>query len=240
MRTIILILVSLASFSLRAQQNLDILGPSDGNYATINYVDMSAVGQKKVEMIAYADISGSPFWDDKWNTALFFLSGNRKAKVQKAKLNLYSNEVHFISKDGTELSLENTMLLKVIFFKGTDTATVLAIFESLPDSLSPDKISYYQVLNSGKFRLLVLHKNLVKEGDYNPTLGKSEHSFYSKTSYAISDGENIIPARLNQSSILSAIHPKEYAYKWLTQNKNKLKTVPEIISFLDYYNSSLK
>jgi hypothetical protein len=242
MRTIIIILICAASFSVRAQQILDIAAPAEtgGNYGTINFLDMSELGHKKVENIPYSDIQGSPFWDDKWNSALLFLSGNRKAKVQKAKLDLYANEIRFIDKDGKEFSLDNTTVLKVIFFKGGDSTTKLAAFESLPDSLNPAKYSYYQVLNNGKYKLLELKKSLVKENEYNPTTGTNEHSFFSKTSYAISDGENITLIKLNQSSVLSFIHPKENAYTWLSENKNKLKSILEIVSFLDYYNNSIK
>jgi hypothetical protein len=234
--------MSAASVSVKAQQALDIAAPAEtgGNYGTINFVDMSSLGHKQMENISYSDVSGSPFWADDWNSALFFLSGNRKAKVQKAKLDLYANEVRFIDKSGTELSLENTTVLKIIFFKGTDTTKVLSIFESLPDSLNPAKTSYYQILNNGKYQLLELEKVFVKESEYNPTTGKNDHSFFTKTSYAISDNENIIPIKLRPSDIFPAIHPQALAYEWLKQNNNKLKNVTEVISFLNYYNGILK
>ena len=96
--TIIIILVSLILFSAKAQQNLDIGMPGEtgGNYGTINYVDMSTLGKKKVEMISYSDISGSPFWNDNWNMALLFLNNNTVVKLHKAKLNLYTSEVSIL------------------------------------------------------------------------------------------------------------------------------------------------
>ncbi len=243
MRTLIIILISVASFSIKAQQTLDIAAPAEtgGNYGTINFVDMSSLGHKKMENISYTDVLGSPFWVDDWNSALFFLSGNRKAKVQKAKLDLYANEVRFIDKSGVELSLENTTVLKIFFFKGVDTTKVLSVFESLPDSLSETKFSYYQVLNSGKFRLLILKKSFVKEGEYNPMLGTRDHSFYSKINYTIANNEDIFPIRsFNQANILPALSASADAIQWLKNNDNRLKNATEVVAFLNYYNTQKK
>ena len=90
MRILYCVLLCFVSIPSIAQQNLDIAEPSStgGNYGSINFIDMSSLGQKKVENISYDDISGSAFWDNNWNSALFFLSGNKIVKVQKAKLNL--------------------------------------------------------------------------------------------------------------------------------------------------------
>jgi hypothetical protein len=243
MRIIYCVLLCVASIPSLAQQNLDIADPSStgGNYGSINFLDASSLGQKKVENISYEDVRGSAFWNDNWNSALFFLSNNRIAKVQKAKLNLYTDEVHFIGKNGTEFSLENTTVLKVIFFKGMDTTTVLGVFESFQDNLSPTNISYYQVLNNGKFRLLILKKNSVKEGEYDPTAGKWEHSFYSKSGYAIANDQNIIPVKsFDQTGIFEIINASPEQKQWVFQSKYKLKNETQVVSFLNYCNSQIK
>ena len=243
MRIIYCVLCCLASIYSIAQQTLGIAEPGGmgGNYGSVNYLDVSTVGQKKVENISYEDVRGSAFWDDKWNAAIFVLSNNQAAKVRKARLNLYTNEVHFMDLSGTELALDNTQALKVIFFKGMDTTTVLAVFESLPDSLSPTKHSYYQVLNNGKFRLLVLQKNSVRENEYDPAVGKREHSFFSKTTYAIANDQNIISIKsLNQSNIFTAISASPEMEQWVSQNKYKLKTEAQVVAFLNLCNSQIK
>jgi len=241
MRMFFLIFLCFASIFTNAQQTLDIAAPSQtgGNYGNISYVDVTTIGQKKIESFSYADVLGSPFWNDDWNTALLFLKKG-VVKVQKAKLNLYTDEIHFVDKSETERAVDNTDVKKVIFFKGADTTKILAVFEALPDSMSTNKLSYYQVLNKGKMRLLVLKKTFVKENEYNPTTGKKDHSFYYKTTYALANNANIFPVKLNQSSILSVIPASADTEQWLKQNKNKLKNESEVVSFLDYYNSVIK
>jgi hypothetical protein len=116
----------------------------------------------------------------------------------------------------------------------------MAVFESFADPSGTDN-AFFRSLNKGKCRLLELKKVSVKESEYNPLVGKKEYSFYSKSTYAISDDEKIIPIKtLNQSSLFTAI-PKASDYsEWLKQNNNKLKNESEITTFLDYYNSQLK
>jgi hypothetical protein len=243
MKIIYCVLLCLASCYSTAQQTMNLADPSStgGNYSSINFLDAAGLGQKKVENISYDDVRGSAFWTESWNSALFFLSGNKIVKVPKARLNLYTDEVHYLSKSGVEYSFENTKVLKVIFFKGPDSTTILGMFESLPDSLSPTNISYYQVLNNGKFRLLILKKNLVKEGEYDPTAGKREHSFYSKSSYVIANDQNIIPMKsFNQTGIFEMIHASPEQEQWAFDNKNKLKTESQVVSFFNYCNSHIK
>lgn len=243
MKIIYCVLCCFASIHSVAQPTLGVAEPGGmgGNYGSVNYIDVSAVGQKKVDNISYEDVRGSAFWNDKWNPAIFILSNNKVAKVHKAKMNLYTNEVHFIDLKGAELALENTQAIKVIFFNGMDTTAVLAVFESLPDSLSPTKYSYYHVLNDGKFRLLILQKNSVREGDYDPTIGKREHSFYSKITYAIGDDQNIVPVKsLNQANLFTAINASPETERWVSQGKFKLKTESQVASFLTLYNNQIK
>ncbi len=243
MRKIIITLISIISFTATAQQNLDIGAPGEtgGNYGTINYVDLSALGQKKAELISYTDISGSPFWDDNWNAALLFLNNKTVVKVNQAKLNLYTSEVHFIDKSNTEMSGESNDIKRVIFFKGTDTTKILALFESFADSAGHSKPYYYQILNGGKFRLAELKRIFLKEGEYNPMTGKRDHSFYSRTNYAIANNEDIIPIKsLNQANILPALSVPADAIQWLKSTDNKLKNTNQIVAFLNYYNTQKK
>lgn len=242
MRIICIGLFIFFAMPTNAQQVLDVAAPGEtgGNYGTINYLDASRIGQKKVENLAYVDISGSPFWDESWNAAIFVLSNGNTAKVRKAKLNLYTNEVHFVNSNGIELVCENKDIKKIIFFKGMDTTKVLAVFESFLDA-SNTVNSYYHVLNTGRLRLLVLQKILINEKEYDPLSGKREHSFFPKTTYAISDNGNLLPLKsLDYSNIFFIVHSNANAQQWLKQNKNKLKNESEVVSFLNYCNTQQK
>lgn len=213
------------------------VGELDISYSKIRNFNSSSEGQKKVENLSYADVQGSPFWDNDWNAAVFVLANGSIAKTQKAKLNLFTNEIHFVNSDNKEMACENKEIIKILFFKKMDTTKVVAVFESFADASGTNTV-YCRILNKGKLRLIEQRKVLVKEKEYNPLSGKKEYSFYSKNNYAIADEEKINPIKsLTQSSLFSAI-PESASYKeWLTRNNNKLKNESEIVSFLNYYNS---
>ena len=245
MRIFFLFTFILISQSLRSQMEIPKIdytsvGELDVAYSKIRSLNSLPNGQKKVENVSYADVQGSPFWDNDWNAAVFVLGNGNIAKTKKAKLNLFTNEVHFVNSVNIEMACETTDIKKIFFFKGMDTTKVVAVFESFADATGTNSV-YYRILNTGKLRLMELKKVLVKENDYNPLSGKKEYSFYSRNNYAIADEEKLIPLKsLNLSSLFSAI-PESSDYKeWLKQNNNKLKNESEMISFLNYYNGQKK
>ena len=223
--------ITLPKFDFTTLRDLNVAYLKMGNFASL------ADGQKKGESISYEDVKGSPFWEDDWNSAIFVLANGNIAKAKKAKLNLFSNEIHFVSPDKIELSCEHSQIKKIYFFKGSDTSKVIAVFESLADPTSNSNV-YYQILNEGRLRLLKQMKVLVKENDYDPSVGKKEFSFYNKSNYAIADNEKVISIKsLSQSSVFTSV-PKTFEYmEWLKQNNNKLKNEFEINSFFTYFNS---
>jgi hypothetical protein len=245
MRILFFITFILNCQSLLAQSDIPkvdytSIGELDGSYSKIKSFNSLPDGKKPVENVSYADVQGSPFWDKNWNAAVLVLANGTVTKTQKAKLNLYTNEVHFVNLFNAEMACDNKAIKKVIFFKGIDTSKVMAVFESFANPSGTDNI-FFRSLNKGKARLLELKKVSVKESEYNPLVGKKEYSFYTKITYSISDHEKIIPLKtLNQSSLFTAI-PKASDYsEWLKQNNNKLKNETEITTFLDYYNNQHK
>ncbi len=96
------------------------------------------------------------------------------------------------------------------------------------------------MFNEGAIKFLELKKAIIEEKEYNPLVGAKEHAFILKESYAVANNNDVIKVKLSQSSILPIIKPSSEAYQWLKQNNNKLKSVNEVISFLNYYNTILK
>ena len=130
----------------------------------------------------------------------------------------------------------------MFFFNKADSSKILASFEALLDeSNGPSHFSFYKVFNKGKFRLLELGKCFVKEKEYDPIVGKREHFFFTKKSYAVTDGVKIfILSALNRINILEALPIVfEQNEEWLKQNKNKLNNELDVIAFFNFCNNKL-
>jgi len=206
-------------------------GATGGNYGSVRVFDPAKLTDKKTSSLTYADVEGSPFWDDNWHEAIIYFKINGLAKLPQAKLNLHTGEIHYLNPVGTELAVENENIEKIVFINEKDNTKPLAVFATLPDYIDNKSSALFRVFNNGYLQLVLLQKNLVKTSPYDPMLGKN----------AIYINGKIKPLKdLDRNSVLSAIPFESTIEPWLKQNKNKLKSENDIIDLLNYFNSIKK
>ena len=235
----------LVHFSVRAQlQSLEVFSPATtgGNYGHVNFYDPSLVGQKNTSVVRYADIEGTPYWNEKWNPAYLFLRSGSVVKLKNVKLNLFSGDVTYLDSNGTEMDAIPGIIRRVMFMSASDTAKILSVFEAFPDSKVENGYTYYKILSDGKWKLLELQKSFVRTVPLDAMASKkTESSFFLKMSYAIADENNVSPLKsLTHDNITTVIHPDNSTEQWLKDHKNSLKRESDVIDFLQYYNSRNK
>jgi hypothetical protein len=192
----------------------------------------------KGSTLSYADVEGTPFWSEQWNPAIIYFSNGSKAKINQAKLNLFTDEIHYLSSEGTELAVDNQGITRLIFLNKANLTQPIASFTKLNNHVTNKGTGYYRVLNAGDFQLIVLQKQLLKKSPYDPIQGKSISSFYTTKDYAMYNKGKVIPLNnLDRNNILSAISFNSKVEPWLVENKNKLKSEKEIVAFLNFFNS---
>jgi hypothetical protein len=222
--------------NVSAQQlNMDVRD-FDGN---MQVYDPANPKSGKGGTLGYADVEGTPFWDEKWNPAIVFFVNGGKAKINQARLNLFSNEIHYLSIDGTELAVENQGITRIVFLNKNNLTQPIASFAKLMNHTTGNGTAFYKVLNAGLYQLILLQKQLVKTSPYDPIQGKSISSFYAKKDYAIYNEGNIIPLRdLDKSSVLAAVPLDVLTTLWLNSTKSKLRNEKEVIEYLEQVNLS--
>lgn len=189
---------------------------------------------------SYTDVEGSPFWNDNWNPAIVYFSNGAKAKINQARLNLYTDEIHYLNSVGTELAIENQGITRLVFLNKNNLTQPIASFAKLVNHVSGNGTAFYKVLNAGEFQLILLQKQFVKTSPYDPIQGKSISSFYSKKNYAIYNVGNIIPLDdLNKKSLLAALGNVTGFDSLLKENKSKLKSEKEFTDLLEAYNLTI-
>lgn len=225
-------LVFFITGNLHAQQlNMDVRD-FNGNIQIFDPANPSSKNNLKQP---YADVEGSPFWDDKWNPAIVYFNNGTKAKINQAKLNLYTDEIHYINSVGTELAIENQGITRLVFLN--NLTQPIASFAKLANHVSGNGTAFYSVLNAGAYQLILLQKRFVKTSPYDPLQGKSISSFYTKKNYAIYNIGNIIALDdLNKKSILAALGNDTSFDSLVKENKSKLKSEKEITDLLEAYN----
>ena len=216
------------------QLNMDVRD-FDGN---MQVYDPANPSKNKGGKLSYAEVEGSAFWSDQWNPAIIYFSNGSKAKINQARLNLYTSEIHYLSGDATELAVDNQDITRLVFLNKNNLTQAIASFTKLTNHLTSKGTAYYRVLNAGDFQLILLQKQLVKTSPYDPIQGKSISSFYSTKEYAMYNKGKVTTLNdLDRSNILSSITFNAKVEPWLKENKNKLKSEKEVIAFLNFFNS---
>lgn len=226
--------------NLHAQNlTIDISNPGQGPSAgMVRVTNVSAIGDKKAASLTYEDVEGTPFWDEHWNSAVLYFKSGAMYKLPKAKLNLYTSEVHYENENGSELVAETNLIDKIAFLDSKDATKILAVFAVLPDYIDNKPAGFYRVFNNGAYQLILLQKNLVKVSPFDPLLGKNITSFFKKTYYGIYNNGKTIPLKgLDKNSVLEAIPFNASIQPWIKNTKNKLKSEEDFIALLNYYNS---
>lgn len=209
------------------------------NFATLGitrFNNFQALGQKNVEAIDYSEIRGNCFWDAEWSSALLVLKSGSGIKLKNVKLNLYTNNVHYLDNKGSELvALTNPS--KVIFFDKKDTTKVSAVFQSFASFKEENKESFGQVLAGNDVQLV---KNFIisLNKEYDRVNAETDYRFRTFVEYSIIDHGNKSPLKsINKAAILSIIKPTKEQEEWLQANKNKLKSEADAIAFITFCNS---
>jgi len=237
---IILVVLFFSATNLNAQTlTIDISNPGEGPSAgMVRVTNIGAIGDKKATGLTYEDVEGTPFWDEHWNAALLYFKSGPIYKLPKAKLNLYTSEVHYTNDKDGELVAETSLIDKIVFLDSKDATKVLAVFALLPDFIDNKPFAFYHVYNNGAYQLILLQKNLVKVSPFDPLTGKNATSFFTKSYYGIYNNGKTIPLKsLDRNSILSVVPFNANVEPWIKNTKNKLKSEQDLISFLNYYNS---
>ena len=190
-------------------------------------------------VLSYEEVNGSPFLSDKWNPAIIFFNSGAKAKINQAKLNLYTNEIHYLSNSGEELAVDNNGITRLVFLNKNNLSQPIASFAVLMNHLTGNGTAYYKVLNAGLYQLILLQQQLVKTSPFDPLQGKSTSSFYTKHNYAIYNEGKITALRdLDRISVLAATPSNQLTIDWLNQSKSKLKTEKDVTDYLEQLNLS--
>lgn len=221
---------------LSAQQlTIDISTPHE--MGSINAYDPSKLGAKSV-VLTYADIDGSAFWKDDWQKAYMYTKAGNVILLDKAKMNLYTGELHYIAANGTELVTATEAVSKIVFMQQKEDTKVDAVFAVLANYVDSKPAAYFKVFNAGDFQLILLEQRKVKTSPYDPIQGKSVSAFFSKNSYALYSNGRILPLKdLDKASLLAKL-PNNVNYEaWLKEHKNKLRNEADVISFLNYVNT---
>ncbi len=222
--------------SLSFGQYQELYPGNTGVYEGVSTNGSVLLSQRNAKDDNSADIRGNPFWDEDWKAA-FLYSDNLKVLVLKVKLNLYKDDVYYTTPDSVVMIAKSGLVKGITFFKTQDTSSIIGNFVYLKTDDEND-YHFYEIMNPGKAQLLKKYRVTLFKPPFDPLTGTSDWNYVTKAIYYIYFNGKLSQIKgNNKDALLSILHPSSSSFEWLHKNQNKLKSSPDILSFLAYYNS---
>ena len=207
-------------------------GGGQNNMAT-RILNTDYINNKNSQSLA--DVKGSPFLNDSWQKGYLYLTGGGSIFVNKLKLNGYTGELHYIDEKGVELAPIDGAVTKVHIHDPKDSTIVINKYYAFTDRTKNNRKLFFEVHNEGAIQIVSRIEKFIFTENYDPLKGKTAQYFKNNTVYAIAyEGNLTFINELNYANVMNAL-PKTNN-KGLVNKKYKLKTLKEVIAFLDELN----
>jgi hypothetical protein len=185
-----------------------------------------------------SDVDGNPFFNENWGRVNLKLTSGNIYKDVKARVNTYSNYLHFMNDKGTEMYLEASEVSRVEMLDSVKKDSVLLSFVKLTVIENGKDVSYfYKVLSEGKTMLLERHRKKIKE---NKALYSGEiKRFYEQyEDYYVFAANALTPLKRKESFWQPLMQDKWTAVQsYAGKNDLGFKSLDDIGKIVTYYNS---
>ncbi len=191
--------------------------------------------------IPYEKIKGSPFWQNQWNTAVFYNWRDSIIGNYKSKLNFVTQEIYYIDKNGKEQVVLQGLVDKVIFFKNEDESQVISVFKNDIGEVKKKaacKHCFVQEMNSGDVKLMKSTSRVLKIGD--SLFGTQKRYYFAdEFEYFLQVHDRIYRVKkLDKESILSLLPTASSYEAWIREKQLRFKKESDFMVFIDHYNAT--
>lgn len=231
---------SLALFSIMLWQGFARAQNMTGIYPASSFLK-GTNGSLLQDVKSEYETDGSPFYPDKYKESIFVLTDGKGYTGIKAKINLMENQLLFLSENGNEMIATSPVKI-VIFRDPSDKNTADIIFEKgFPPIDQQTDASFYEVLDTGKVKLLKYHRvsYIDKKGYLTETVTRVFNE--SNDYYLFSDKKGISRIEKGKDFLVSYLGDKNGTVSKFIDTKNlKCKKESDWKTVIAFYNNSVK
>ena len=167
------------------------------------------------------DVAGSPFLKDDWSLGSIVVNTQRRYDSVKLRLNLLSQEVHFLDRNNSEMSLTKGYI-KEILLPGRTPGEQLRFQNGFPPVDEQDVYNFYEVLAEGKLWLLHSRRKIIVT-EKDEVSGQTSREFRLYEDYYLYDGKTMQRFRKEKATIGG--------------KEMKFKTIDDLKKAIDAYNA---
>ena len=184
-------------------------------------------------------LTGSPFINEDWVSAKLTLSRGKEVGPLPIKLNIESNELHFIDSTGKELIVADGLVKKIDCIDYYTKDSTRYIFKSgYPSADGQNENFFYQVFTEGRIELLARKFKYIRT-ERNDLTGDVSKSFVDGAAVLYVYAYGIMrPLKSNKNFIATLWDENKQPEmnKYISDNKISLKKTSDLIKLLNYYN----
>jgi len=186
----------------------------------------------------YRDVAGSPYLRDAWTHAAMRLNGNMIVPNVQVRLDLKSQQWHFLDSSNIEDLVPVGLVREVLLDDSSGTEVKTSVFRSgFPSVDSRKTTDFYQVVSDGK--VLLLHSmTKVINIDKDEMAGSVQMEFVLYEDYYLFNGGKMWRVKKDKSEVLNQLaDKKEKIQAFIDENHFKLKSIDDLKKVIDYYNT---
>jgi hypothetical protein len=184
------------------------------------------------------DVAGTPFLANDWKYGTLVLNTSRRYDSVRIRLNLYSQQVHFLNSSNLEVALDKGYIKEVLLPDGKAGVTGGLHFQNgFPPVDEQDANNFYQVLVQGKMWLLLSIRKIVAQ-DKDEMAGEVRKEYKAYEDYYAYDGKTMQRIRKDKTFVENLLaDKKDKVEAFIVENKFKLRSIDEIRRVIEYYNT---
>jgi hypothetical protein len=187
----------------------------------------------------FIDAAGTPFFTSEWKYSRIVMSNNKEFRRIRSRLNLQTQEVHYLAPENVEMFIPAGTVKEITFFSdSTANARMLTDFQcGFPPVDAQNASNFYQVISRGKVLLLLYtQKSIAQEKD--EFSGEIKKRFVEFTTYYVFAQNNLEKLKKDKPFLLSLLaDKKDQVAAFIDGNKLKFKSADDIKKTIDYYNA---
>jgi hypothetical protein len=187
---------------------------------------------------APTDIEGTPFFDEAWKPAIVVLQNAKTVGNVKMRLNLQTQEAHFLDKNNAEMAVPAGLIKEIRFTMTPGPDSLMLTFrEGFPPVDGQDHNNFYLILLEGKIALVcALSKSVVTKKD--PISGEVKKEFVNYENYYLFRNGSMVRVRKDKGFIISKLSDRrDQISEFVDKNRLNYRSIEDIKKIIGYYNS---
>ncbi len=242
MKNLFFVILLLSSLGAHAQSGYLPRESFEGAAYTlaVHEVNFEGVQNSSKMRLPYSAVKGSPYFMDEFLWANFFDQKGKFTGRQKARVNLASQEIHFIGEKDLEYIAPAELASRVVFSHEDKNDTVAVFTRKVPGlqfNLKP-LTDYVQQLTFGEAVLYKHTKRYVASADSMfGTLKR--YYFASMNSYFLKfDADPVYVNKLSLKALLSILPSSAGMEDWAKKNKINIRKEEDLVALVAYWNKT--